>query len=53
MSYGFKDLRSNFSPEPDPQRRVGFSDDNARILYASRNLTTVLDHSDRYGPGFS
>jgi hypothetical protein len=47
---GFQNLRWNFTARPDPQRRVRFSDDNARILYSSRYLAPDLVLSDRLAP---
>lgn len=50
MGNGFRNLRRNFEPRPDPKRRVGFSDDNARILYSSRYLAPDAVLSDRVPP---
>ena len=50
MGNGFRNLRFNFTPKPDPERRARFSDDNARILYSSRYLASDLVLSDRTAP---
>jgi hypothetical protein len=50
MGNGFRNLRWNFAAESDPQRRVRFSDDNARILYTSRYLAPDTILSDRIPP---
>ena len=50
MSNGFRKMRANFADKPDPSKRVGFTDDNARILYSSRYLASDLVLSDRLDP---
>ncbi len=50
MGQGFRKMRENFAEKPDPKRRVGFSDDNARILYSSRYLASNLVLSDLVPP---
>ena len=50
MGNGFRNLRWNFKPVPDPERRARFSDDNARILYSSRYLASDLTLTDRLAP---
>lgn len=50
MGNGFRNLRSNFGPRPDPQHRVRFSDLNARLLYSSRYLAPDCDFSDQTPP---
>jgi hypothetical protein len=50
MGNGFRKMRSNFTEKPDPTKRVGFSDDNARILYSSRYLASDLVLSDLLPP---
>ena len=50
MGNGFRNLRWNFAENPDPRKRVRFSDDNARILYSSRYLASDFVLSDRQAP---
>ena len=50
MGQGFRKMRENFAETPDPKRRVGFSDDNARILYSSRYLASNLVLTDLVPP---
>ncbi len=53
MGIGFPKIRWNFTNPPDPERRVRFSEDNARILYTSRYLASDLVLSDRVYPTVS
>ena len=50
MGNGFRNLRWNFTEKPTPEKRVRFSDDNARILYSSRYLASDLVLSDIVAP---
>ena len=50
MGNGFRNLRWNFAPQPNPNRTARFSDDNARILYTSRYLAPAAVLSDRRPP---
>jgi len=52
MGNGFRNLRWNYTREPRG-RRVGFSDDNARLLMSSRFLNPALNHSDHQAPKVS
>jgi hypothetical protein len=45
MGNGFRNLRWNFS-NPPPPRRIRFSDENARLLMASRYLAMDLNRGD-------
>jgi hypothetical protein len=48
MGNGFRNLRWNFAPASG--RRVGFSEDNARLLMSSRYLASDLDLKDNQPP---
>jgi hypothetical protein len=52
MGNGFRNLRWNFAP-PGRGKRVGFSDDNARFLMASRFLNPAANIEDNTKPEIS
>lgn len=50
MGNGFRILRNNFDPQIPWDKKARFSDDNARILAASRHLNPQADLSDHEPP---
>jgi len=50
MGNGFRNLRRNFQDAGPGGRRVGFSEENARLLMSSRYLAGDLDTSDDVPP---
>jgi hypothetical protein len=46
MGNGFRNLRINFDARLEPEKRVRFSDDNARLLMNSRFLNAGVDVTD-------
>lgn len=50
MGNGFRILRNNFDPATPWDRKARFSDDNARILAASRHLNPKADLGDQEPP---
>jgi hypothetical protein len=49
MANGFRNLRWNLKPTTEG-KRVGFSSENARLLYSSRHLAADLDVKDNAPP---
>lgn len=50
MSNGFRNFRRILDPKTPPHKRVGFSEENARLLMASRYLGTDLVLTDNTPP---
>ena len=49
MGGGFRNIRFNFDSRARPSQRVGFSEENTRLLMSSRYLATDVDAED-YAP---